>query len=226
MPLAKIDKSIREKMIAPVFILQKPLLLASASPRRRQLLAAVGIDCPVHPASIDEKHLAHESGENYVRRLAAEKALAVAGSFPESFVLAADTVVLSGKRLLGKPSSSQEAARMLAGLAGKTHRVLTAFCLRQEASGLHIVDCVASKVRFAAWSADTLAAYAACGEPLDKAGAYGIQGAGAFLAAGVFGSSSNVIGLPLAEIIRLFLDLGIVISAVAPAVPTPCVRNE
>ena len=210
-------------MIAPVFILQKPLLLASASPRRRQLLAAVGIDCPAHPAAIDESHLPGESGEHYVRRLAAEKALAVAGSFPESFVLAADTVVVRGRRLLGKPSSPQEAARMLAGLAGKTHRVLTGFCLRQEASGLNIVDGVVSKVRFANWSADTLAAYAACGEPLDKAGAYGIQGAGGFLATGVFGSSTNIIGLPLAEIIKLFLDLGIVIPAAAPAVGK---RNE
>jgi len=210
-------------MTAPVFILQKPLLLASASPRRRQLLASVGIDCPARPAAIDERRVPHENGENYVRRLAAAKALAVAGSFPESFVLAADTVVVSEKRLLGKPSSPQEAARMLAGLAGKTHRVLTGFCLRQEASGLHVVDCVASKVRFAAWDADTLAAYAACGEPLDKAGAYGIQGAGAFLAAGVSGSSTNVIGLPLAEIIRLFLDLGIVIPAAAPIV---CARGE
>jgi septum formation protein len=212
-----------EKMIAPVFILQKPLLLASASPRRRQLLAAVGIDCPAYPAAIDERHLPHESGEDYVRRLAAEKALAVAGSFPESFVLAADTAVLRGKRLLGKPASAREAAQMLAGLAGKTHRVLTGFCLRQEASGLNIVDCIVSKVRFAPWSADTLAAYAVCGEPLDKAGAYGIQGAGAFLAAGISGSSSNVIGLPLAEIIRLFLDLGIVIPAAAS---TACEQNE
>jgi septum formation protein len=200
-------------MIAPIFIVQKPLLLASASPRRRQLLASVGIHCPAHPAAIDERRLPHEIGENYVRRLAAEKALVVAGSFPESFVLAADTVVVRGRRLLGKPSSSQEAVRMLAGLAGKTHRVLTGFCLRQEASGLNIVDCIPSKVRFAAWSAETLAAYAACGEPLDKAGAYGIQGAGGFLATGVSGSPTNIIGLPLAEIIRLFLDLGIIIPA-------------
>jgi septum formation protein len=197
-------------MRAPVFVVKKPLLLASASPRRQRLLASLGIDCPAHPASIDETRLPGEKAENYVRRLAEAKAQAVARRFPESFVLAADTVVCQSRRIFGKPSSPSEAVRMLASLAGKTHRVLTGYCLAQKISRLNTVGCVASRVRFAAWDAATLAAYAACGEPLDKAGAYGIQGAGGFLAASVSGSSTNIIGLPLAEIVSLFLELDII----------------
>ena len=200
-------------MRAPVFILKKPLLLASASPRRQRLLASIGIDCPAHPAAIDESRRPSESGENYVRRLAEAKAQAVAESFPESFVLAADTAVCQGRQVLGKPSSPQEAERTLASLAGKTHRVLTGYYLTQKTTQLNIAGCVASRVRFAAWDTDTLSAYASCGEPLDKAGAYGIQGAGAFLAASISGSSTNVIGLPLAEIVSLFLSLGIIVPA-------------
>lgn len=198
-------------MYRPVFILQKPLLLASASPRRKRLLAGLGIDCPAHPAAIDETRLSGESGEKYVRRLAAAKAQVVADSFPESFILAADTVVCHGRRVLGKPSSPAEAARILTSLAGKTHRVLTGYCLTRKLSGLNTVACIASRVRFAAWDSATLAAYAACGEALDKAGAYGIQGVGGFLAANVSGSYTNVVGLPLAEIISLFLSLGIIV---------------
>ncbi|MDR3088706.1 MAG: Maf family protein [Desulfobulbaceae bacterium] len=203
-------------MTAKVFILRQSLLLASASPRRKDLLASVGIDCPVYPAAIDETRRRREASEGYVRRMAEEKALAVARRFPESYVLAADTVVARGTYLLGKPASVQEAARMLTELSGKTHRVLTAYCISQVSSGLHILEHVTSKVRFADWDAATIAAYAACGEPLDKAGAYGIQGAGAFLVAGVVGSSTNVIGLPLAEVIRHFLDLGVVVPAGTP----------
>jgi len=200
-------------MPTPVFLLKKPLLLASASPRRRRLLASVGIDCPVHPAVIDESRRPGESGEKYVLRLAAAKAQAVAERFPESFVLAADTVVCQAKRVIGKPASTEEAARTLAALTGKSHRVLTGYCLAQKITDLQVTGCVVSRVRFAAWDAETLAAYAACGEPLDKAGAYGIQGAGAFLVERVFGSSTNVIGLPLSEIIELLLDLGVIVPA-------------
>lgn len=213
--MLKSKNYVDEAMHAPVFTLKKPLLLASSSPRRQRLLATLGIDCPAHPALIDETRLSGENGEKYVRRLAEAKAQAVAGGFPESFVLAADTVVCKGRRVLGKPSSPEEAARMLASLAGKTHRVLTGYCLVQKISELNIVDCVVSRVRFAAWDADTIAAYAACGEPLDKAGAYGIQGAGAFLAESVFGSSTNVIGLPLAEVVSLLLKLGVISPALS-----------
>lgn len=200
-------------MPAPVFLLKKPLLLASASPRRRRLLAAVGIDCPVHPAAIDESRLPGENGERYVLRLAAAKAQAVAERFPASFVLAADTVVCQGKWVVGKPASPEEAARTLVSLAGTSHRVLTGYCLAQKTTDLQITGCVVSRVRFADWDADILAAYAACGEPLDKAGAYGIQGAGAFLVESVSGSSTNVIGLPLSEVIELLLDLGVIAPA-------------
>jgi len=206
-------------MPTPVFILKKPLLLASASPRRRSLLASIGIDCPAYPAAIDESRLPGENGEKYVLRLAAAKAQAVAGRFPESFVLAADTVVCQGKRVFGKPASPEEAVRTLTLLAGKEHRVLTGYCLVRKSSDLHVIRCVSSRVRFAAWDAATLAAYAACGEPLDKAGAYGIQGAGAFLVTSVSGSSTNVIGLPLAEIVGLLLYLAVIVPAAAPEGP-------
>ena len=207
------DEGIDGRMPAPIFTLKKPLLLASASPRRQRLLASLGIDCPAYPAAIDETRLSGEKGENYVRRLAEAKAQVVAGRFPESFVLAADTVVCQGRRVLGKPSSPVEAARMLASLAGKTHRVLTGYYLTQKISFMNVAGCVVSRVRFAAWDAASLTAYAACGEPLDKAGAYGIQGAGAFLVAGISGSPTNVIGLPLAEIVSLFMRLGIIAPA-------------
>lgn len=202
-------------MHTPIFTLKKPLLLASASPQRQWLLASVGIDCPAHPASIDETRLPAEKGEDYVRRLATAKAQAVAERFPASFVMAADTAVCQDERVFGKPSSPAEASRMLLSLAGETHRVLTGYCLAQKTSGLNVVDCVVSHVHFAAWDADTIAAYAACSEPLDKAGAYGIQGVGAFLVESVSGSFTNVVGLPLAEIIILFLKLGVIAPIVS-----------
>lgn len=180
------------------------LTLASQSPRRRELLAGLGLSLEVRPARTDETPRAGEAPRDYVGRVAREKARAVRGTV----VLAADTTVALGGDIFGKPEDDADAARMLRALAGRSHEVLTGVCVRSAASGEREVV-VATEVAFAPLSDDEIAWYIATGEPRDKAGAYAIQGvAGAFVSA-VRGSVSNVIGLPLAETLALLRAAGL-----------------
>lgn len=180
------------------------LTLASQSPRRRELLAGLGLSLEVRPARTDETPRAGEAPRDYVGRVAREKARAVRGTV----VLAADTTVALGGDIFGKPEDDGDAARMLRALAGRSHEVLTGVCVRSAASGEREVV-VATEVAFAPLSDDEIAWYIATGEPRDKAGAYAIQGvAGAFVSA-VRGSVSNVIGLPLAETLALLRAAGL-----------------
>lgn len=180
------------------------LTLASQSPRRRELLAGLGLSLEVRPARTDETPRAGEAPRDYVGRVAREKARAVTGTV----VLAADTTVALGGDIFGKPEDDADAARMLRALAGRSHEVLTGVCVRSAASGEREVV-VATEVAFAPLSDDEIAWYVATGEPRDKAGAYAIQGvAGAFVSA-VRGSVSNVIGLPLAETLALLRAAGL-----------------
>jgi septum formation protein len=185
--------------------------LASASPRRRALLAQIGVPFDVAPADIDESRRGTEAAADYVLRLAAAKADAVwlrvaAGDRPAP-VLAADTIVVVDGEPLGKPADALDADRMLARLSGRGHEVLTAVAIRHE--DIVRTALARSEVRFRATTGAERAAYCRSGEPLDKAGAYGIQGLGAVFIESLAGSYSAVMGLPLFETAALLRQFGL-----------------
>src|SRR5262245_5218445 len=188
------------------------LLLASASPRRRELLREAGVAFEVRPADVDERVLEGEVPEHYASRLARAKALRVAqesGGDPPRWVLGADTIVVLEGRIYGKPDDAEHAVRTLRALSGRTHRVLTAVALtRSDGSALREIR-VESRVTLRAAPDPEIRAYVATGEPLDKAGAYAVQGAGGTLVERVEGSRSNVIGLPLDETLSLLREAGL-----------------
>jgi septum formation protein len=173
------------------------LVLASRSPRRAELLEAAGIPFTMAPADIDETPAPGEVPLEYVRRMAREKAAAV----PGALVLAADTIVLVDGEIMGKPSDRVEAVRMLEALSGREHEVITAVCLRRSEETT--VACETTRVQFAPMTAAEISEYVDSGEPMDKAGAYGIQGLASRYAERVEGSYSNVVGLPVALVYRL-----------------------
>jgi len=179
------------------------LTLASQSPRRRELLAGLGIPLVVRPATADEAPRPGEGPREYVLRVAAAKAAAVDGEV----VLGADTAVVLGERILGKPSGPDEARTMLRSLSGRAHTVLTGVHVRRR-GGPTAEAAVASQVRFATLSEAAVEWYVGTGEPLDKAGAYAVQGAGGAFVREVSGSVSNVVGLPLAETLELLRRVG------------------
>ena len=186
------------------------LVLASASPRRQQYLRDLGLDFEISAAEIDEKPGTREAPDKYVLRMAEEKALAVMVNFQESWVLAADTIVFIEKDILGKPASEEEAVRFLMRLSDKKHRVATSFCLTCLQKQVLYSETVKTDVWFAPFTEKQAAAYVRTGEPMDKAGAYGIQGKGAFLVKKIQGSYSNVVGLPLSELVAVMNKYGIV----------------
>ncbi len=181
------------------------LVLASRSPRRQEILTCAGIPFRVSAAEVDESVLAGESPEEHVTRLARAKAAAVP-SHPGEVVLGADTVVVLGNEILGKPENPAEAARMLRKLSGREHRVLTGVCLRRE--GESCVDVEVTRVRFATLSEQEIADYVASGEPLDKAGAYAIQGLASKFIEKIQGCYFNVVGLPVALVYRRLKEMG------------------
>ena len=183
------------------------LVLASSSPRRSEILTALGIPFVVDPAEIPEEIAPGESGERAASRLAAEKAACVAARRPESWVLAADTLVLLGGRILGKPRDGAEAAEMLRFLGGREHRVVTAVRFtRGTGPGREIVE--TTGVRIAPLSEEEIHWYVATGEPRDKAGAYAVQGLGARFIESVDGSYTNVMGLPARAVYLLLRESG------------------
>jgi septum formation protein len=188
--------------------MQPRLVLASRSPRRRELLEQLGLALEVRPTDADETVLPGEAPRDYVLRVAREKARASGGAV----VLAADTAVVLGGEVLGKPADAGEARRMLERLSGTRHEVLTGVCVRRAAAAALAVEeldaVVATTVRFARLSPAEIAWYVGTGEPLDKAGAYAIQGAGGAFVLEVSGSVSNVVGLPLAETAALLRRAG------------------
>ena len=186
-----------------------PLLLASASPRRRELLERVGVPLEVHPADVDEEPTPGEDPAAYVARIARAKALAVKRR-PGQWVLAADTTVTIDGLILAKASTPSEATMMLNQLAGRVHQVITAFTIVGESDDapLHRDGIIASDVAVVALDAATIAEYVASGEWRGKAGAYAIQGIGAALVREVRGSVTNVIGLPLVEVLEALRAVG------------------
>ena len=185
------------------------LVLASRSPRRRELLAQLGIEHEVIPADIDETPRAGEPPGDYVLRIAREKAEAVRASLAEGrWVLGADTAVVCDGRIYGKPTDEGDAERMLGELAGRAHHVYSAVALCGPDGAEHEALQV-SRVRFRALARDEIRAYVATGDPLDKAGAYGVQGRAAAFIEHLEGSYSGVMGLPLFETSGLLAAAGL-----------------
>jgi len=184
------------------------VILASASPRRRELLRNAGIECETLPAHIDESLRHGEAAEEYVRRVAKEKALAVAPACPAgSVVLAADTTVEINGEILGKPENGEDATRMLRLLSGVTHHVLTGVCLACAPARLHALEVETTAVTFRRLDEDEIRDYIATGEPFDKAGAYGIQGLASKFVARIEGCFFNVVGLPVSLVYGLLSSL-------------------
>jgi septum formation protein len=181
------------------------IILASQSPRRRYLLERAGLKFKVVPSALDEAAIVRPDPAETVRALAVAKAGDIADRHPESWVIGADTVVVVGDRVLGKPASEAEAADMLRRLSGRTHQVLTGWCVIRRAGGVCYADTVSTDVVFKELSADEIRWYIRTGEPFDKAGAYAIQGIGTFLVRRISGSYTNVVGLPVCEVLEFLI---------------------
>ena len=182
-----------------------PLILASSSPRRQKFLSQLGLHYQALPAVIDETPKADESPPHFAWRMAAAKAEQIAFCHPESCVLGADTVVALDRNIFGKPRDSHDALATLKILQGQTHQVITGFAVIAKQRGIEEIATVISQVTFDTFSDDILRAYVGSGESLDKAGAYGIQGKGSFLISSITGSCSNVVGLPVNDVVRVLL---------------------
>ncbi len=187
-----------------------PLILASISPRRRYLLEQAGLTFSVIPSTLDESSIPVSTPENHVRILAEAKAMEVAKLYPKSWVIGADTLVCIGDDVLGKPDTSVTARRMLKALSGKTHAVLTGYCICCKAAERTFSETVETKVSFKTLSETEIDWYLSTGEPFDKAGAYAVQGLGSFLVKRIEGSYTNVVGLPVCEVVECLLREGII----------------
>jgi septum formation protein len=186
----------------------EPLVLASGSPRRREILRSVGWAFEAIAADVDETLRKGEVAEDYVLRLAGEKAGAVAALRPFGLVLGADTVVVIDGDILGKPRDADDARRMLRCLSGRWHEVLTGVSIIRAESGKRLSELARTRVRFAEMSEEEIDWYIATGEPMDKAGAYAIQGHASLFIEAIDGEYWNVVGLPVRLIYELVRKLG------------------
>lgn len=189
---------------------EKKLILASKSPRRRYLLTQAGLVFSVIPSTVDESSISISSPSLFAKVLAEAKAIDVSEKHPESWVIGADTIVLIDGLILGKPESREHAAEMLNRLSGQTHQVITGYCICQQASGKRINDSIKTDVTFKKLSEKEIQWYIHTSEPFDKAGAYAIQGLGTFLVKSIRGSYTNVVGLPVCEVIECLIREGVV----------------
>jgi septum formation protein len=183
------------------------VVLASGSPRRHQLLSLIGIDHEVNPANIDETMRPREAPRRHAERLAREKASIVAVRDPDLITIGADTVVVINRKVLGKPADTNDAARMLGMLSGREHTVITAVAVARGRKLRSAIEEV--RVKFRRLREDEIEAYIATGEPMDKAGAYGIQGFGATIVERIEGDYFAVMGLPLVRLVGLMRDVGV-----------------
>ncbi len=177
----------------------KKLILASNSPRRKELLSLIGIEFSIAPANIPEHHWIMEAPEDYVRRLAEEKAAAVAGK-QDCLVIGADTIVVDGHELLGKPEDANDAGRMLRQLRNRTHKVFTGIALVDASDGWSYSDVCCTEVPMRSYSDEEITAYIKTGDPMDKAGAYAIQHEGFHPVTDLEGCFASVMGLPLCHL--------------------------
>ena len=184
------------------------IVLASSSPRRHQLLDMLNIEHVIDPAEIDEQARSGEAPQSLALRLARDKAKTVASRHPGKLVLSADTLVVLGSEILGKPTSPDHAAQMLGRMAGTRHDVVTAVALAKDSTVIDRID--VTSVWFRPLDEDTIRAYVATGEPLDKAGSYGVQGYGAMLVERIEGDFFGVMGLPVRLVGELLENVGLV----------------
>ena len=184
-------------------------ILASQSPRRRELLSSIGLVFDVVPSDVPEVHQPGESPEEYVARLSRDKAEVVAAKHPDAWIIAADTTVLLGDQLLEKPADAGDAQRMLGLIAGKTHIVYSGVTLQNAARNWRETRVAESEVRMLPLDERDIAWYVSTGEPRDKAGAYAVQGIGAMFIDSIHGSYTNVVGLPLALLFQMLRRAGI-----------------
>lgn len=184
-------------------VLKEKLVLASGSPRRAKILHAVGWPFEMMAANVDESRFEYEAAVPYVRRLAQTKAETVAENLPSGLVLGADTVVLVDGEILGQPSDAQDARRMLKLLSGRWHEVLTAVALVRAGQGQVMADHEKTRVRFAEMSVAEIDWYVETGEPMDKAGAYAVQGSAALFIEEIQGDYFNIVGLPVRLVYKL-----------------------
>ena len=179
------------------------VILASPSPRRQELLRSVGLKFKIIPAHINENGLAGESPRQHVKRLAREKAMVIAKKYPEAWVLGADTIVVIDSIVLGKPEIKTQARKMLQKLSGREHKVFTGFTIAHVAAEIYRTKVIQSAVQFKTISPKEMDWYVASDEPYDKAGGYAVQGQGACFIKSIRGSYTNVIGLPLCEVLEV-----------------------
>ena len=187
------------------------LILASKSPRRRYLLEKVGLKFSIIPSELDESSMILSPPESYVKSLAVAKAGHISDRYPDSWIIGADTVVFIDNTILGKPASRDEARAMLKRLSAKTHQVHTGYCICHKATEHLFSECVTTDVSFKNLSQKEIDWYIDSGEPFDKAGAYAIQGIGTFLVKRINGSYTNVVGLPVCEVLEYLINEGVVI---------------
>ena len=186
------------------FANQMPIVLASGSPRRRELLTGLGLEFEVRPSLLDEPDpMPRENPIDYAARMATMKAMDVAGQEQGAAVIGADTIVTLDDRVMGKPTDDEDALAMLKRLSGRTHQVITAFCVARE--GESQTQSVVTDVEMRISGEAELRNYVASGEPMDKAGAYGIQGVGRFMVKAIRGSYTNVVGLPVSRVLETLL---------------------
>jgi septum formation protein len=187
--------------------LSKPFILASASPRREELLRSVGLKFKIIPAHVNEEYLAGESPREHVKRLSLSKAMVIVKKNPDSWVLGADTIVVIDGLILGKPKNKKQAREMLERLSDREHKVFTGFTLARFDTKVYKTKVIQSAVRFKKITYEELAWYINCDEPYDKAGGYAAQGRGASFIKSIRGSYTNVIGLPLCEVLEELQNL-------------------
>lgn len=185
------------------------IILASQSPRRQALLAGLGLDFEILPAPEEIEPQVGDDPVRHAVQSASSKARSVAETIDNGLVIGADTIVVKGGMILGKPANQEKAAEMLGMLSGCTHTVITGLCVLDAQSGRSLTAAECTEVRFLELSSETIQRYVATGEPMDKAGAYGIQGMGALLVEGIQGCYYNVVGLPLVRLSLLLKDFGI-----------------
>jgi septum formation protein len=186
------------------------LILASKSPRRQYLLKQAGVSFAVIPSLFDESTIPMSPPETYVKLLAEKKAADVSRKYPASWVIGADTIVQIDGDILGKPASKNEARRMIALLSGQTHQVFTGVAIRCESRQKYFSDIFRTDVQFKNLTEDEIEWYIQTDEPFDKAGAYAIQGLGTFLVKRIDGSYTNVVGLPVCEVIEYLISEGVI----------------
>ena len=184
-------------------------VLASSSPRRRELLKSIGLEFDVVPSHIPEQRTESETPEEYVARLSREKARAIAETHPDRWIIAADTTVVLGDQVLEKPADDTDAKRMLSAISGDTHVVFTGVTLRRIEPAYADTHVTATEVRMLPMTAHDIDWYIATGEPRDKAGAYAAQGLGGMFIDSIHGSFTNVVGLPLASLFQMLRKAGI-----------------